>query len=54
MAKVNGDININGTGARQEVTSDARQEAEILKAKANLEAEQIFMEGAAKQIAKIK
>lgn len=54
MAKVNGEININGAGARQEAVSDARQEAEILKAKANLEAEQIFMEGAAKQIAKIK
>lgn len=54
MEKVKPDTRINGAAARTEMVPDAQKEAEILKAKVQLEAGQIYMEEASKQIAKIK
>ncbi len=54
MEKVKVDSMINGTAARTETVPDAQKEAEILKARVEMEASQLYMEASAKQIAKIK
>lgn len=54
MEKVKVDSMTNGTAARTETVLDPQKEAEILKAKVEMEASQLYMEASAKQIAKIK
>lgn len=54
MEKIKVDTAIQGAAARTDAVPDAQKEAEILKARMEMEAGQIYMDGAAKQIAKIK
>ena len=54
MEKIKVDTAIQGAAARTDAVTDAQKEAEILKARMEMEAGQIYMDGAAKQIAKIK
>lgn len=54
MEKVKVDSMVNGAAARTETVPDAQKEAEILKARVEMEASRLYMEASAKQIAKIK
>lgn len=54
MEKVKVDSMINGAATKTETVLDAQKEAEILKARVEMEASQLYMEASAKQIAKIK